>query len=190
MYLSLAPQGVFLIQPPSNILRVTEGEAVDVKFVFLIYHDPNLVVGTPDFYNTTGGGFVNPNTSAISKNEFAVINNYCHQGSQRPQVFGIIVSNPSVDDSGNYSVVASIGNTNYTANFTIIGKHVLYLNSLTLPSLPPSLSPLLTSLVSPTETTTSSTIMDSSSIIMSPSVTPSATIITTTSTSPTSESMP
>ena len=143
MYLSLAPQGVFLIQPPSNILRVTEGEPVDVKFVFLIYHDPTITVGTLDFYKTTGGGFVKSNTSAISESDFAVINNYCHQGSQRPQVFGIMVSNPSVDDSGNYSVVAPIGNTNYTANFTIIGKHVLYLNSLTLPSLPPSLLPSL-----------------------------------------------
>ena len=144
MYLSLAPQGVFLIQPPSNILRVTEGEAIDVKFVFLIYHDPNLVVGTPDFYKTTGGGFVKSNTSAISKNDFPNIDNYCHQGSQRPQVFGIMVRNPSVNDSGNYSVIAPIDNTNYTANFTIIGKHVLYFELSLYPlSFSPSLPPFL-----------------------------------------------
>ena len=126
MYLSLAPEGVFLIQRSSNILRVTEGDPVDVKFTFLIYHDPTVTVGTKVFYKrTTSGGFVNPNSSAVFPDPFPAM--HCsRQGTQPPQTFGIMVSNPSVDDSGNYSVVVLIGNTNYTANFTIIGKHVLY----------------------------------------------------------------
>lgn len=111
---------------------MTEGQPVVFDFIFLVYRDPTRTIGTKTIYKrTASGGFISPNGSVVSEYGLVNINNYCYPGpvsspigtiTPRPQPYGVRVRNPNVNDSGNYSVVVRIGNTDYTANFTIIGK--------------------------------------------------------------------
>lgn len=148
LFLILAPKGLFLTHSSSATLRVTEGELVQFNFIFLLYHPGNPKPTETQFIykRTASGGFISPNDSVVREFGLARINDYCYPGpvgaiTPRPQPYGVMVRNPNVNDSGNYSVVVPYDGTNYTANFTIIGKISIiiicrFLRPSSLPSLP------------------------------------------------------
>lgn len=164
LFLILAPKGLFLTHSSSATLRVTEGELVQFDFIFLLYHPGNPKPTETQFIykRTASGGFISPNGSVVLEFGLARINDYCYLDDRltsptgaitpRPQPYGVRVRNPNVNDSGNYSVVVPYDGTNYTANFTIIGKISIiiicrFLRPSSLPSL--SFSPLQYYLLKP-----------------------------------------
>ena len=122
-----APIGIFQIQPLSNSLRLDEGQSVQTVLIFLSYGQAEKVM--PNLYKVSANGDLihisASSNSGVFVSGIVNIGDYCAPGllsTPRPNVFGVRIINPSLADSGTYTVIDTIDGSNYTANFTISGK--------------------------------------------------------------------
>ena len=125
---SLAPIGIFQIEPSSNSLLIDEGQSFESGFIFLSYKQLDDSVNGPNLYKVSANGdltLVPASDRGVSVNGLTTIGDYCAPGmfsTPVPNAFGVRITDLSLADSGTYTVIVTIDGVNYTANFTITGK--------------------------------------------------------------------